>query len=209
MDVREEEITAFMTALGAGEDVSAQAFYSAAYDRLYTLAHHQRRRWSGQETLSTTALVHEAYLKLSKQDESRWRDRGHFFRVAARAMRHILIDYAERSRTAKRGGDSVHVQAEQAPLVQESHVEELLALDQALTRLARQNPRQARVVECRFFVGLEVDETAEALGISPATVMRDWRRGKAWLYVELGPRPARSAGTRAAGAAVGGPDGDT
>lgn len=203
MDTRDEEITAFVAALGPGEDVPLQTLYSAAYDRLHRLAHDQRRRWSGQETLSTTALVHEAYLKLAKQDEPRWRDRGHFFRVAARAMRHILIDYAERSRAAKRGGGSVHVRTEQAPLVHEPRVEELLALDQALTRLARRNPRQARVVECRFFVGLEVEETAEALSISPSTVMRDWRRGKAWLYVQLAPLRARSAGTT-----VDGSDGD-
>lgn len=208
MDASDAEVTAFLKALGAGDDVPLPALYAAAYDRLYRLAHHQRRRWSGQETLSTTALVHEAYLKLSKQDEPRWRDRGHFFRVAARAMRHILIDYAERSRTVKRGGDSVHVHAEHAPLIHESRIEELLALDQALTRLARQHPRQARVVECRFFVGLEVGETAEALGISPATVMRDWRRGKAWLYVELGVRQARSVGTSSVGSSVGGSDED-
>lgn len=208
MHASDEEITAFVAALGAGENVPLQALYSAAYDRLYRLAHDQRRRWGGQETLSTTALVHEAYLKLSKQDEPQWRDRGHFFRVAARAMRHILIDYAERSRAVKRGGGSVHVRAEQTPLIQESRVEEFLALDQALTRLARQNPRQARVVECRFFVGLEVEETAEALGISPATVMRDWRRGKAWLYVQLAPLRARSAGTSPVGTTVDGSDGD-
>lgn len=210
-DASDEEVTAFLKAVGAEESLPLQALYAAAYDRLHLLAHHQRRRWSGQETLSTTALVHEAYLKLSKQDDPRWRDRGHFFRVAARAMRHILIDYAERSRTAKRGGNRVHVQAEQAPLVEESRIEELLALDQALTRLARQNPRQARVVECRFFVGLEVDETAEALGISSATVMRDWRRGKAWLYVQLGQGQGqgqgRPIGTGSSGATRGS-DGD-
>lgn len=198
MDASDEEITAFVKALGAGEDVPLGALFSAAYSRLHSLAHDQRRRWSGQETLSTTALVHEAYLKLSQQDAPQWRDRGHFFRVAARAMRHILIDYAERSRAAKRGGDSVHVRAEDAPLIHESRVEELLALDEALTHLARQNPRQAEVVECRFFAGLEVEETAEALRISPATVMRDWRRGKAWLYVQLGPQEAPSAETSSA-----------
>lgn len=170
--------------------------YTAAYATLRSLAHVQRIRWSGQETLSTTALVHEAYLKLSRQDAPRWRDRGHFLRVAARAMRHILIDYAERSRAAKRGGTSVHVPADQVPLIDASRIEDLLALNEALRRLERRNPRQARVVECRFFAGLDVEETAEALDVSPTTVKRDWRRGQAWLYRQLRPResPATETG---------------
>lgn len=208
MDASDEEIAAFVDALGAGGKAPLSTLYAAAYDRLHRLARVQRRRWRGQETLSTTALVHEAYLKLSQQDAPRWRDRGHFFRVAARAMRHILIDYAERSRAAKRGGGNLQLRVEQVPLAHESRVDELLALDQALIRLARQNPRQAQVVECRFFIGLEVEETAEALGISPATVMRDWRRGKAWLHVQLQPQPERpdafvSDGTETDGSAEG------
>lgn len=185
MDAPDAEIAAFLEALAAGEDVPLGELFSAAYSRLHSLAHDQRRRWRGQETLSTTALVHEAYLKLSQQESPQWQSRGHFFRVAARAMRHILINYAERSRAAKRGGGSPHVAAEEVPLVHESRIEELLALDEALTRLEDLSPRQAQVVECRFFAGLDVEETAEALTVSPATVMRDWRRGKAWLYREL------------------------
>lgn len=187
MDTTNEEITAFIESLGAGKGVQVEELFSAAYAELHSLAHDQRRRWSGQETLSTTALVHEAYVKLSQQEPARWRDQAHFFRVAARAMRHILINYAQRSRAAKRGGGSEHVPAEKAPLIQESRIEELLALNEALTRLERLSPRQARVVECRFFAGLSVEETAEALGVSPSTVMRDWRLGKAWLYRRLTP----------------------
>lgn len=187
MDASDREITAFVEALGAGEQVALGDLFTAAYARLHGLAHDQRRRWRGQETLSTTALVHEAYLKLSQQEEPRWESRGHFFRVAARAMRHILIDYAERSGTAKRGGDREHVPADDAEPIHESRIEELLALNEALTRLERRNARRARVVECRFFAGLDVEETAEALDISPATVVRDWSRGKAWLYLQLAP----------------------
>lgn len=189
MEPTEQEITAFLDALG-GEDVALGELFSAGYRELRGLAHAQRRRWSGLETLSTTALVHEAYLKLSRHDAPQWRDRGHFFRVAARAMRFILINYAERSRAMKRGGGAAHTSADELPLAEESRLEELLSLDQALHRLARRNRRWAQVVECRVFAGLEVEETAEALDVSPTTVKRDWRRAQAWLYAQLGPSPA-------------------
>lgn len=184
----DQEVTALIHALGGGEDQALGHLFSAAYEELCRLAHAQRRNWSGQETLSTTVLVHEAYLKLSRQNAPQWQDRAHFFRVAARAMRHILINYAERSRTAKRGGADAHpVSSEDATLVDESRAESLLALDQALTRLTRQHPRWARVVECRVFGGLDVEETAEALAISPRTVKRDWQRGQTWIYRHLEP----------------------
>lgn len=188
MEPTEQEITAFVDALGAGagEGAGLGEAFSAAYSELCGLAHAQRRHWSGLETLSTTALVHEAYLKLAQQDALVWRDRAHFFRIAARAMRFILINYAEHRRTAKRGGMRVHVPADEVPLVEDSQIEDVLALDEALHRLARQNPRWARVVECRVFAGLEVDETAEALEISARTVKRDWQRAQTWLYRELG-----------------------
>lgn len=182
MEPADKEITAFVDALSAGDDEALGDLFSAAYDGLHRLAHSQRAGWNGQHTLSTTVLVHEAYLKLSEQDAPRWQDRGHFFRVAGRAMRHILINYAERSRANKRGGTSIHVSVDEAQLIDESRAEDLLALDEALTRLAHQNPRWAQVIECRLFAGLEVEETAEALGISTATVKRDWRHGQAWLF---------------------------
>lgn len=185
MEPTEKEIAAFVTALGAHKGTALEEIFSTAYTELCSLAHAQRRRWSGLETLSTTAVVHEAYLKLSRQDPPEWRDRGHFFRIAARAMRFILSDYAKRSRRAKRGGRSPHVPVDAVPLVDESHIEDVLALDEALSRLAQQHPRWAQVVECRVFAGLEVDEVAEALTVSPSTVKRDWRRAQAWLYGEL------------------------
>lgn len=189
MDAIKGHITDSLRALGAGEDAALGELFSVAYAALHDLAHVQRRRWSGQETLSTTALVHEVYLKLSYQESPRWRSREHFFGVAARAMRHILIDYAERRHAAKRGGRSTPLPVDETPLIDDSRIEDMLALDEALTRLARQNPRQVRVVECRFFAGLEVEDTAAALEISPTTVKRDWRRAQAWLYRQLGPRP--------------------
>lgn len=195
MDTADREITDFVSALGVDEDTALRELFSTTYAKLRSLAHAQRLRWSGQETLSTTALVHEAYLKLAGRESAQWKNRGHFFGVAARAMRHILINYAQRGQAAKRGGGGVHVSTEEAPLVAEPQIEELLALDEALRRLEHLSPRQARVVECRFFAGLDVEETAEALSISPATVKRDWRRGQAWLYHEL--EPARSASTPA------------
>ncbi|MGH9379976.1 MAG: ECF-type sigma factor [Thermoanaerobaculia bacterium] len=194
MGVTDAEVTAFVEALGAEEGASLNELFSATYVVLRGLAHAQRVRWSGQETLGTTALVHEAYLKLSKQGAPRWRDRGHFFRVAAQAMRHILINYARRSRAVKRGGDDPHVPADTTSLLHESRIEELIALNEALTRLEHLSPRRARVVECRFFAGLDVAETAEALDISAVTVMRDWRRGRAWLYRELAARRGAPAG---------------
>lgn len=193
MEPTDAEVVALAKALATSEDLPLDALFSDAYTRLHRLAHDQRRRWRGQETLSTTAIVHEAYLKLSHQESPQWESRGHFFRVAARAMRHILMDRAKRSQATKRGGMSEHVPAEEALLIEEPQIEELLALDEALTLLERRNPRQARVVECRFFAGLEVEETAEALAVSPRTVMRDWRRGKAWLYLQLGPQHSASS----------------
>ncbi|MPZ21689.1 MAG: sigma-70 family RNA polymerase sigma factor [Luteitalea sp.] len=190
MDVTEEHVTSYLRALGAGEGAALGELFAAAYTVLRDVAHVQRRRWSGEETLSTTALVHEAYLKLSQQASPQWQSREHFLRVAARAMRHILIDYAERRHAAKRGGDRTFVPVDGTPLIDESHIEDMLALSEALTLLARQNPRQAQVVECRFFAGLEVEDTAAALGVSSTTVKRDWRRAQAWLYRQLGPRPA-------------------
>lgn len=183
MEDPSDEVTALVEALGAGEDLPLDELFATVYGKLHNVARGQRRRWKGQHTLSTTALVHEAYMKLSHHD-AQWRDRSHFLRVASRTMRHILINYAERSRAQKRDG-GVCMGADEPLLVDESKLDELLALDQALTRLAAENPRQARVVECRFFADLDVEETAEALGIAPITVMRDWRRGKAWLYLQL------------------------
>lgn len=186
MKPSEQEVTEFVNAMGCGQDADLKDVFSAVYAQLRGLAHAQRRQWPGLETLSTTAVVHEAYLKLSQQEELAWHDRGHFLRIAARAMRFILVNYAERSRAAKRGGGNPHVPADEAQLIDPSRAQELLALDEALTRLAQFKPRWAQVVECRAFAGLDVEETAEALDVSARTVKRDWRFAQAWLYNESG-----------------------
>src|SRR2546427_626569 len=145
------------------------------------------RGTSAGHTLSTTALVHEAYLKLVNIHQVEWRDRAHFFAMAARLMRRILIDYARGKRREKRGGDAVQVQLTDAfdvpgPVA----ADDLVALDEALARLEAQSERQCRVVECRCFAGLSLEETAQTLGISVATVKRDWDFSRAWLNRELG-----------------------
>jgi RNA polymerase sigma factor (TIGR02999 family) len=150
----------------------------------------QRRRWEGDFTLNTTALVHEAYLKLMASESAQYNDRGHFMAVAARAMRQVLVNYAKMKKAGRRGGGAPHVELDEGlhefnPLT-EAGAEEILSLHGALERLAELNERQAQVVEARFFAGLDLQGTAEAVGVSLATVKRDWALASAWLYRELG-----------------------
>lgn len=175
--------------IGADREESpgpAGVLYERVYDQLKALARRVRAGRAG-ETLNTTALVNEAWLKLAAGQGVWWKDREHFFAVAARAMRQILVDSARRRTASKRGGAgrwlvSLDEGRERAPV----RPEQLLALDEALTRLAAIDPRRAEVVEQRYFAGLSVPETARVLGISTATVERDWRTARAWLAVELG-----------------------
>ena len=167
--------------------------FAIVYDQLRRLAAAVRRGRAG-ETLNTTALVHEAYMKLAGSEHLTWRDRGHFFRIAARAMRQVLADAAARQRTAKRGGALVtlHEGLDAATTLTPT---DILDLNRALTELGERNPRQLAVVECRIFAGLSVEETAEAVGASVPTVVRDWRFARAWLSTRLsGSRPAARAG---------------
>lgn len=158
--------------------------FASVYPRLKRLARSQRRRWQGNDTLATTVLIHEAYLKVASS-KSAYADRGHFFSVAAQAMRQVLINYAEKKSAQKRGGGAAHVTLHDSDWVADHAVDEILTLNRALVRLEEMSPRQARVVECLFFAGYTVDETAEALEISPATVKRDWSAARAWLYREM------------------------
>ena len=144
-------------------------------------------------TLQTTALIHEAYLRLVGQEAKHWENRAHFFGVAAQAMRHILVDYARARHAAKRGGEARAVSVEEAAFVSVERVEEMVALDDALAELARLSPRQSRVVELRYFGGLSVAETAEVLKVSSDTVTRDWNQAKAWLHRELDHNKERDA----------------
>jgi len=169
-----------------GDQAAFDEVYAALYDELHRMARLQRRSWSGDHTLDTTALVHEAYLKLVHHRQASWSDRAHFVAVASRAMRHVLVNYAERRRAAKRGGGAAPVGLEEVDNpVPAGSAEEILALHEALDRLAALNRRQEQVVEARFFGGLSIEETAAALGISPATVKRDWQLASAWLQREM------------------------
>ncbi len=162
--------------------------FPLVYETLYELAHGQRRRWHGDYTINTTALLHEAYLKLVDQSRVEWKSRSHFLAVSARAMRHILINYAQKRKTLKRGGDrkrvSLDADREEDPeaLIDDERLDDLLSLHEALTALGQKSERQVRVVECRFFGDMTIDETAAALDVSPATVKRDWALAQAWLF---------------------------
>jgi RNA polymerase sigma factor (TIGR02999 family) len=179
------DLTELVREASAGDRRSLDALFDAVYHELKRLASSQRGRWEGDYTLSTTALVHEAYLKLVRQDEAGWNDRVHFMATASRAMRQILVNYAERRMAQKRGGGARRVELELASPLSPSVSEEVLALNSALGELSQMSPRRSRMVELRFFGGMTVAETAEALGISPSTVEREWRLAGAWLRKRL------------------------
>ncbi len=193
MDER-ADITGLLHELSRGRPDVLERLIPIVYGELRRIAHAQLRGERPGHTLNTTALVHEAYLKLTNLRQVEWRDRAHFFAMAARLMRRILIDYARARKRDKRGGDAVHVPlAEALDIPGRVAVDDLLALDEALARLEAHSERQCRVVECRCFAGLTLDETAEALGISVATVKRDWTFSRAWLNRELAPPDGRPA----------------
>ena len=168
-----------------GEERPMDQLLPFVYDELRRVAHRQLGRERPGHTLSTTALVHEAYLRLVDQTRARWVDRAHFFAVASGVMRRILVDYARRFRAAKRGGDAQRVDLDLAEVSLDQRSEMLIDLDEALGRLAELNPRLSQVVEYRFFGGMTEEETAEALGVTDRTVRRDWIKAKAWLSREL------------------------
>lgn len=157
------------------------AFAPRLYQELRSIAHRQLTGEREDHTLSTTALVHEAYLKLAELDRIEWRNRAQFCAEAARAMRRILVDYAVRRGAQKRGGDRRRVEMRDSYAMTDAQFDRLLALHEALEEFEREWPRQARVVECRFFAGMTISEMSEALEISEATVSRDWRLARAWL----------------------------
>ncbi len=159
--------------------------FPVVYEEMRRVAHRHLRGEDTGHTLGTTALVHEAYIELAKLDHIRWPAPAYMLAAASRAMRRILIDYAVARRAAKRGGGVAAEALDDATVMAVTRGEELLALDEALTRLSVVNERYGRVVECRFFGGMSIEETAEAVGASPATVKRDWTLARAWLNREL------------------------
>ena len=178
-------VTGLLLAWRAGKPDASNKLFPLVYDELRRIAHGQLGRERDGHTLDTSALVHEAYLKLVDQTRVQWVDRSHFLAVATQAMRRILVDYARRYSSDKRGNAPRQVSLTDATLVVEERADLLLALDEALIALAKVDERLSRVVECRFFGGLTEDETAEVLGITARTVRRDWTKAKGWLHQVL------------------------
>ncbi len=182
------EVTALLLAWRTGDREALEKLIPLVYGDLRERAERYLKRERAGHTLQPTALVHEAYLKLVDQTRVAWRNRAHFLGVAARAMREVLVDYARRHRSGKRGAGQTLVALEDGSAAASPRSVDLLALDVALERLASHDERQSRLVELRVFGGLTIDETAEALGISPATVSLDWKHAQAWLHRELSGR---------------------
>ena len=178
-------ITGLLLAWREGKADASNKLFPLVYDELRRIAHGQLGRERDGHTLDTSALVHEAYLKLVDQTRVQWVDRSHFLAVATQAMRRILVDYARRHSSDKRGNAPRQVSLTDATLVVEERADLLLALDEALLALAKVDERLSRVVECRFFGGLTEDETAEVLGVTARTVSRDWIKAKGWLHQVL------------------------
>lgn len=189
------EVTRLLVQLRKGDPDAESKLVPLVYKRLHQLAAGYMRRERRNHTLQPTALVNEAYLRLISQEKTDWHDRAHFFGVAARLMRQILVDHARARQAGKRGGLAEKLPLDEAWDFCPTKSQELVQLDDALQRLERFDPQQARVVELRFFGGLTVEETAEVLGISPRTVKRDWSVARAWLHGELSGK-ARERSTK-------------
>jgi RNA polymerase sigma factor (TIGR02999 family) len=179
------DVTSLLVAWSQGDDEALAQLVPRVYDELRRIAHHHLRAERPGRTLQTTALVHEAYLRLVDTRRVRWESRAHFLSVAAQAMRRILVDAARARGARKRGGGAAIVPLDEAALLAPQREASLIALDEALTALAAVDPRKSRVVELRYFGGLSVEETAAVLHVSPETVHRDWRVAKAWLLRAL------------------------
>jgi len=180
-----QEVTQLLVAWSNGDRAALDRLMPLVYGELHRLAHHYMTRERPDHSLQTTALVNEAYLRLVDQKQVHWKNRAHFFGIAAQLMRRILVDDARNRARAKRGGDALKVSLDEGATVAQGRAAEMIALDDALLELAAIDPRRSQVVELRFFGGLSVAETAELLGISPNTVVRDWNMAKAWLYREV------------------------
>ena len=189
---QQESVTRLLKALQDGDESALDQLFVQVYDELHSIAHNKRRNWIGKDyTLNTTALVHEAYIKLLENSQHDWNSRAHFMGVASKAMRHILINYAEKRRTQKRGGDvkKVSLEEERASIddvieMSDEQADKLMAIESAIKKLEKTNERQVRIIECKFFGGMTNDETAETIGVSKATVKRDWAMAQAWLHRE-------------------------
>jgi len=176
------EVTGLLLDWGKGDKAALDKLMPLVYEELRRLAHYHMGRERPGHTLQTTALVNEAYLRLVDQRDVQWQNRAHFFGIASQMMRRILVDHARSRRYAKRGGGARQVSLDEAATLSLERAADVIALDDALTALADIDQRKTNIVEMRFFGGLSIEETAEVLGVSPGTVMRDWTLAKAWLH---------------------------
>jgi RNA polymerase sigma-70 factor, ECF subfamily len=188
----QQEVTQLLIECGNGNQAALDQLFPLVYAELHRMARHYMCMQHSGHTLQTTALIHEAYLRLAGDSDNRWQNRAHFFAVAAKSMRHVLVDHARAHQTDKRGGEKHTLPLDEAIVVSGERMAEIVALHDALTDLAKLNPRQSQVVELKYFGGLSVEEIAQTLKVSPQTVMRDWRAAKAWLYMHSSrTQPAR------------------
>ena len=180
-----QEITQLLLTWSKGDESALDQLIPLVYPELRRMARAYMGRENSEHTLQTSALINEAYLRLVNQQQVEWQDRAHFFAVAAQIMRHILVDHARKYRRDKRGGGTEHVPLDDIAVACDERATELMALDDALNRLAALDARKSQIVELRFFGGLTVDETAEVMKLAPITIMREWRAAKAWLGREV------------------------
>ena len=185
MTVSPQEVTQLLAAWRGGDPQALDKLMPLVYDELRRIASRYMKREHPGHTLQTTALVNEAYLRMVGQQNVDWQNRAHFFGVAASVMRHLLVDRARANGRVRRGGNPQQVTLDEAAVVSEQKGEELLALDEALTKLNEIDERKVKIVELRYFSGLSAVETADVLGVSEITVKREWLKAKAWLYREL------------------------
>jgi RNA polymerase sigma factor (TIGR02999 family) len=197
MDASPGDVTSLLNKLADGDQEAGAKLVPLVYNELRRLAARCLQRERQNHTLQATALVHEAYIKLTAQRSARWQNRAQFFALAAQAMRRILVDYARTQQRIRRGGKRQKVALDEALLVSPDRTEELIAVHESLSRLEKLDPRQSHIVEMRYFGGLTVEEVAEVLGVSSKTVTREWNTAKAWLYGDLkevsGARPEGSS----------------
>jgi RNA polymerase sigma factor (TIGR02999 family) len=186
-------VTELLVRWRSGDQHALDALVPLVYDELRRLAHHYLRQERSDHTLQSTALVHEAYLRLAGQHPPEWQNRAHFFGIAARIMRQILVEHARSRAAAKRGGPACRLTLDAAVALPTQPDVDVVELDRALNDLAEFDPQQSRIVELRFFGGLTIEDTSEVLGISPATVKRDWVTARAWLFRAMTGEPTGEA----------------
>jgi len=185
MTIAPETVTVLLRKWSEGDEGALEHLTPLVYDELHRLAHQHMRRESAGHVLQTSALINEAYLRLVDQPRIQWENRAHFFGIAARLMRRILVDDARKRNSAKRGGSLIQVPLDEVENLAQQQAANVVAVDEALQRLEAIDVRQSQIVELRFFGGLSIDETAELLKVSPGTVMRDWTFARAWLKSEM------------------------